>query len=133
MDQRTLRRPPFLSALCILTFAGSTISFFGCFLASAFFEETSRLIIKYSSWHSADTVSPVYFTTLMAMAAVSLAGAIRMWKLHRDGYFLYIFSRLVMLFLPVVWIGPEHLSVTNAIFSGLFIIGYTINLPSMRR
>jgi hypothetical protein len=125
-------RPPFLSALCILTFIGSVISFFGYFLVSVFFEEVSDMIIKYSSWHSTEVISPVYFTTLMALAAISLTGAIRMWKLHRDGYFLYMFSQIIILFLPTIWIGWQAFSVTNAIITGIFIIGYGINLKYLR-
>lgn len=125
-------RPPFLSALCILTFVGSGISFFGYFLVSLFFEEATNLIIEFSSWHSTEALSPVYFNTLMALSAISLTGAIRMWKLHRDGYFLYIISQMIILFLPVIWIGWQTFSVTNAIFTGIFITGYGINLKYLK-
>jgi H+/Cl- antiporter ClcA len=85
------RRPTLLSALCILTFIGSTIGFIGYFLAAIFFEQVSQLIVQYSSWHATNEVSPLYFTLLMVLYALSLAGAIRMWKLHRDGFFFYVF------------------------------------------
>jgi len=132
MEQKSKIRPPFLSALCILTFTGSGISFFGYFLVSLFFEEATSLIIEYSSWHSTEAISPVYFTTLMALSAISLTGAIRMWKLHRDGYYLYIFSQMTILFLPVIWISWHAFYVTNAIFTGIFIIGYGINLKYLK-
>lgn len=120
-------RSPFLSALCILTFTGSTIGFIGYFLASLFFDKTTELIIKFSSWHSANTISPLYFTILMAMFALSLTGAIRIWKLHRDGFYLYILSQLIILFLPVIWIDWNTFSVTNSIVTGVFIVGYGLN------
>lgn len=120
-------RPQLLSALCILTFIGSTIGFIGYFLASLFFEQVSEFIIEYSSWHSGEAVSPLYFTLLMALFAISLTGAIRMWKLHRDGFFLYVFAQLVLLFLPVLWINPQAFSETNAIFTAIFIAGYSIS------
>ena len=127
------KRPDFLSALCILTFMGSTITFIGYFLAAILFERVSELIIKYSSWHSTDVISPVYFTALMALSAISLTGTIRMWKLHRDGFYLYVFAQIVIVFLPVIWIGPYAFSVTNAIFSGLFILGYGLNFKWLRQ
>ncbi len=126
------KRPDFLSSLCILTFAGSTVTFIGYFLAAVLFEQVSELIIKYSSWNSTDTISPVYFTALMALSAISLTGAIRMWKLHRDGFFLYSFAQFLIIFLPVIWIGPYAFSATNMIFSGLFIFGYGMNFKRMR-
>lgn len=129
MEQKEKRnqRPPFLSALCLLTFMGSSIGFIGYFLAALFFEKTSELIVKYSSWHSTEAISPLYFTLLMALFALSLTGAIRMWKLHRDGFFLYIFAQLAILFIPVIWIDWQAFSTTNAIFTTVFVVGYGLN------
>ena len=127
MTNQLIKRPPFLSALCILTFIGSSIAFLGYFLASVFFEKITELIIQYSSWHSVEAISPLYFTLLMTFFALSLTGAIRMWKLHRDGFFLYVFSQLAVLFLPVIWIDLQAFSAMNAIFTTVFIIGYGLN------
>jgi len=88
LHRKSTQRPPFLSALCLLTFIGSSIGFIGYFLVALFFEKSSELIVKYSSWHSTEVILPLYFTLLMALFAFSLTGAIRMWKLHRDGFFL---------------------------------------------
>ena len=125
-------RPPLLSALCILTFAGSSIGFTGYFLAAVYFEEVSQFIIAYSSWHSTDGLTPYYFTILMALFALSLTGAIRMWKLHRDGFFIYSLSQLVILILPVIWLNWNALSATNTIFTVVFITGYGLNLRIMK-
>jgi len=127
MKNSDLKRPDFLSGLCILTFIGSSVTFIGYFLASLFFEEVSNLIVRYSSWHSTESISQVYFTVLMALYALSLVGAIRMWKLHKDGFFLYIFAQLIIVLLPAIWIGSHAFSVTNAIFTTVFIVGYSLN------
>ena len=121
---KSKQRSPLLSALCLLTFIGSSIGFIGYFLAALFFEKTSELIIKYSSWHSTEAISPFYFTLLMALFAISLTGAIRIWKLHRDGFFLYVFAQLAILFIPVIWIDWQAFSTTNAIFTTVFVAGY---------
>ncbi len=126
------KRPDLLSALCILTFLGSGFAFFGYFFASLFFDKASELIIKYSSWHSTDAISPLYFTTLMALYAVSLSGAIRLWKLHKDGFFIYSGAQIIILILPVVWINKDAFSVTNLIFTGIFILGYALNWKRLR-
>lgn len=124
-------RPSLLSALCILTFIGSTTGFIGYFLAAIFFEQLSQLIIQYSSWHTTASVSPLLFTLLMVFYALSLTGAIRMWKLHRDGFFLYTISQLAILFVPVIWINWDAFSFTNSIFITVFVIGYGLNLKKM--
>ena len=121
------KRPDLLSALCILTFIGSGIAFVGYFVASLFFEQTKNLIIEYSSWHNADVLKPVYFTLLMVFYALSLTGAIRMWKRHFDGFYLYVFAQLAILFTPVIWLNWLAFSATNAIFTFVFISGYALN------
>ncbi len=131
MNKHLNMRPPLLRALCIMTFAGSGIAFPGYFLASVFFEKFSDVVVKYSSWHSTDEISPLYFTILMVLYAVSLAGAVRMWKLHRDGYILYLIAQAGIIFMPVIWIGWQAFSVTNAVFTGVFVIGYGINWRSL--
>ncbi len=129
---KTAYRPALLSALCILTFIGSTIGFLGHFLASVFFEQATDIIITYSSWHTTESISPFYFTPLMVMFALSLIAAIRMWKLHRDGYYLYLISQLVILFIPVLWNTWNEFSAINAIFTTVFVVGYSINLKWLK-
>ncbi len=126
------KRPALLSALCILTFIGSTTGFIGYFLAAIFYEQVGMLVIQYSSWHSTEAISPIYFTLLMVFYALSLSGAIRMWKLHRDGFFLYTASQLAILFIPVIWINWQGFSYTNFIFILIFIAGYALNLKRMK-
>jgi hypothetical protein len=132
MNEIKPNRSNLLAALCILTFIGSTASFFIYFLAALFFEKASEWIVKYSNWHSAEVISPFYFTLFMALSAVSLAGAIRMWKLHRDGFFIYTIAQIILLFLPVIWIGWKSFSVTGAIFTAVFVAGYALSWVKLK-
>jgi hypothetical protein len=131
MNEIKTNRTAFLEALCILTFIGSGVSFLMYFLASLFFEKVSQIIIKYSNWHSVDAISPFYFTLFMALSAISLVGAIRMWKLHRDGFFVYTAAQIVLVFLPVIWIGWNSFSDSGAIFSLIFVLGYGLNWKNL--
>jgi hypothetical protein len=132
MDEKKTTRTSFLSALCILTFIGSTTSFLIYFLAALFFEKATDFIIKYSNWHSVEVISPFYFTLFMALSALSLVGAIRMWKLHRDGFIIYTIAQIILLFLPAIWIGWNSFSVTGAIFTAVFVAGYAMSLKRMK-
>lgn len=132
MNTEKNHRPNFLSALCILSFIGSGLGFIGYFLASVFFTKTTELIIEYSNWHSVESISPLYFTLFMALSAGSLIGAIRIWKFHRDGFYIYTIAQLSMLFLPVLWIGNNSFSVTGAIFTAIFIVGYALNFKWLK-
>jgi hypothetical protein len=68
----------------------------------------------------------------MTLFALSLSGAIRMWRQHTDGLFFYTISQIMILILPVIWIGWQGFSATNAIFTAVFLGGYTWNLPWLK-
>ena len=132
MDTNKIHRPAFLSGVCLLSFIGSGVAFIAYFLASLFFEQTSALIVKYSSWSNTNIISPLFFTLLMAFYAFSLVGAIRMWKLHKSGFYVYSSSQIIILFLPVVWMNWQAFSATNAIFTFIFIFAYFLNLKHLK-
>ena len=124
-------RPDFLSALCILTFIGSSFMFVVYLLASLFFERTSEIIVEYSAWHSTNDISSLYFTILMALSALSLTGAIRMWKFHRNGFFIYTAAQILLLLVPIFWTNSQALSTMNIIFTVIFIGGYALNWKAL--
>ncbi|MBK6284284.1 MAG: hypothetical protein IPF54_18070 [Draconibacterium sp.] len=121
MNEQKPTRTNLLSALCLLTFIGSTLSFFAYFLASLFFDKASDFIVKYSNWYSTEAISPFYFTIFMALSAVSLVG-----------FFIYLAAQMFILFLPVVWIGWNSLAATQVIFTAIFIGGYGLNWKYLR-
>lgn len=121
------KRPDLLTALCILSFIGSGFAFIAYFIFSLFYSKFSAIIIKYSSWHSTEAVSSLYFTVLMVFFALSLVGAIRIWKGYRTGLFIYVFAQILILFLPVLWINWQAFSSTNAIFTIVFSGGYFLH------
>lgn len=125
-------RPSFLSALCILTFIGSGLAFFIYLFASLFFKKASDFIIQYSSWNSTDDINPFYFILLLSGYIISFFGALKMWRLNKTGLFFYIFSQLAILFLPVIWLGWSALSMTNTIFTIIFISGYSVHYKYLK-
>ena len=126
------KRPPFLSALCVLTFIGSGTAFIGYFIAAAFFKQVGEFIVKYSSWNSVDEISPVYFIILMVLNAVSLIGAIRIWKFHKPGLYIYVAAQVAILFFPVIWLGWIGFSMTNMVFTLIFITGYLFHIKFLK-
>ena len=131
MTIKTSHRSNFLSALCILTFLGSGLSFLMYFFAALFFDEASEFIIKYSRWNSTEAISPLYFAIFTTLNTISLTGAIRIWKLHRDGFYFYVLAQLLLLFATAVWINFEAISISNVIFTTIFIVGYGLNFKKL--
>jgi hypothetical protein len=123
----TVHRSDFLSALCILTFIGSGFTFAIYLFASLFFERTLEIIEKYSDLYLTEKITPLYYTIFMTLSALSLVGAIRMWKLRRDGFFIYAASQILRLIMPIIWINIQAFSSVNLIFTLIFIGGYALN------
>jgi hypothetical protein len=56
----------------------------------------------------------------MAAFSVSLAGAIKLYRLQRAGLYFYLAAQAMIMFLPVFWLGSNSFSTTNAIFTLIF-------------
>ncbi|HCY40663.1 MAG TPA: hypothetical protein DHV48_04805 [Prolixibacteraceae bacterium] len=113
-------RPILFQSACIFSIAGSSIGFLSMLLATIFFETVSQKIESFTNITSTDQLSPLYFASLMAAFGVSLAGAIKLYRMQRAGLYFYLTAQIVILFLPVIWMGSNGFSVANTIFTFLF-------------
>ncbi len=77
-----------------------------------------------------EKLSPIYFALLMAAFSVSLAGAIKLYRMQRVGIYFYLTAQALILFLPVFWLGNNALSASNSVFtilfSGIYLAYYKI-------
>lgn len=114
------KRPILFQSACIFSIAGSSIGFLSMLLAAIFFNIVSEKIESFTNITTTDQLSPLYFVSLMAAFGVSLAGAIKLYRMQRPGLYFYLTAQIVILFLPVFWMGSNGFSVANAIFTVLF-------------
>jgi hypothetical protein len=124
------KKPIFYEAACIFSIIGSSIGFIMMFVATFFFDPVTEKIRLVTDLTSTEKLSPVYFALLMAAFSVSLAGAIKLYRMQRAGLYFYLTAQIIILFLPVFWLGKNGFSVTNAIFtlifSGVYLYHYRI-------
>ena len=118
-----------LTALCLLSFIGSGGGFLLYFLAALFFEKSVDVILKYSSLHSADPLSPVYFLLFALFFLISLTGVTLMWKMKKYGFYVYAAAQIIILAWPLLWLGKEAFSAVAMIFTVLFVVLYASRLP----
>jgi len=149
-------RPTLLAVLCILTFIGSGIGVLGNLVAMFFApfmdlfqpcmwddayshlgNDAGALIAK-----QALDMAQVVFENFLAISlskfilfALSLVGAIMMFKMKRIGFYLYTAAQVGFLFVAPIFIG-WNLFVSMALlfsgfFSALFIALYAVNLKHM--
>ena len=118
------KKPLIFEAACIFSIIGSSIGFITMFVATFFFNPVTEKIRQVTDLTATEKLSPVYFALLMAAFSVSLTGAIKLYRMQRAGLYFYLTAQIIILFLPVFWLGSNAFSVTNAIFTTLFSVVY---------
>lgn len=114
------KKPILFEGACIFSLAGSSIGVLYTLFATVFFKYATEKIMQFTNITATEHLSPLYFALLMAAFSLSLAGVIKLYRMQRTGIYFYIVAQAMILFLPVVWLGPNAFSFTNAIFALLF-------------
>jgi hypothetical protein len=117
-------RPRVLTALCLLSFIGSGGGFLLYLAASLFFDRAMEIVLKFSSMHTAEPLTPVYFLLFSLFFLISLLGVIRMWNRKRSGFYIYFGAQALILAWPLLWMGEAAFSAVALIFTGLFVAAY---------
>jgi len=117
-------RPVVYTSACILSFLGSGIAMIVFLSVSLFYNFFSGKITGITNELSMEGTSRLYFLLMAIAHGLSLTGIIALWKFRKNGFFLYIFAQCAIILLPVVFLGRNSLSSTNAIFTIVFLIVY---------
>ncbi len=113
-------KPLFFESACIFSIVGSSIGLICMFISSFFFRFITEKITSVTNITATEKLSPIYFAVLGAAFCISLVGAIKLYRLHRSGLYLYLSAQVLILFIPVLWLGSQAFSTTNAIFTATF-------------
>ncbi len=159
-EEKKIRRPDFLTVLCILTFIGSgwTVlsSIFSIFTAGTFNHNAqmerymntmedqgsnsfisglmnSSMEVLHATQEHAKTIALIQ----LLLALISLLGAIFMFWLKRSGFYFYTTAQVLMLFVLPAFVGFSFVTAAGmllgGVFTALFITLYAINLKYMIR
>lgn len=161
-ETNQLKRPTFLTVLCILTFIGSgwgvlsqlfSLLFTNLVDMSAQTEQFNAVMDNMESGAGTSFLSGILSSSQEVMQAtmmhaksiavislvlslLSLCGAILMFSLRRIGFYIYAVAQLLLLFVVPYFAGFSMIVVMGMIFSTLFtvvfIILYALNLKAMR-
>jgi len=147
------QRPVFLTVLCILSFIAAGLAIFGYIgafavigMASAAASAVgdglsaaasegmgSEASAAFSSAMAAATPSVglvwAYIIVGFATTLASLFGVIKMWKLQKQGFFIYTGAAVVSLVMGIIYSG---FGVVSLLFAVLFIVLYGLNLKHMK-
>jgi hypothetical protein len=130
-------RPVFLTVLCILSFIAAglgvlgyitAITVMGAVSAGASALEGAGAVMTQSMGPSAGLVW-AYVIVGFLTTIVGLFGVIKMWKLQKIGFFLYVGASVVSMIMGIVYSG---FGVMGVLFPVLFIVLYGLNLKHLK-
>ena len=128
----TKERPLLLASALTLSTAGNSLAVLSFWGSALFFSQTKELIGELTDIQNMEQLHPSLLTIWGALYLLSLVGVVKMWRWQKSGYFIYALSQLTIWLLPLIRIGTEALSVTQTIFTLIFISIYTAYLKSFK-
>lgn len=140
------KRPVFLTVLCILSFIAAglaalgyitVITLMGAVTAGASALEgmsgeagsAGAAMSEAMSHGPSAGLTWAYIGVGFVTMLVSLFGVIKMWKLQKVGYFIYVGASVVSMIMGIIYSG---FGVMGVIFPVLFIVLYGLNLKHMK-
>ena len=142
--QATPARPVFLTVLCILSFIAAGFAILGYVTVLTLMGAASSIASGSIEGMSAEANTAMaeamakvpsagltwaYLIVGFLTVIVSLFGVIKMWKLQKVGYFMYVGASVVSMIMGMVYSG---FGVMAIIFPVLFIALYGMNLKHMK-
>ncbi len=120
-------RPPLLTWLCIVS-ATVGISYIIMFIVLLSYSLTGNvpsslfpgIVMEYL--HTGYT----FVVTEIMLTAIGLTGVLLMWKMKKAGFYLYAVIKTILYFLPVLFIGNNHLHFPGLLTTSVMIVSYGI-------
>ena len=114
----------------LLSYIGSGSGVLLFLTAFVFYQKTNKIVTDLTNITAFQSISKSYLFIFGLLYVISFTGVVKMSKFLKTGYYLYIIAQLSLLFIPVFYIGINTFSVTNTIFTVLFITIYSATFLS---
>ena len=130
-------RPTLLTVLCILTFIGSGMNLFSSLVIAGFYDVFVEVAQEFSKKFNIPGIDllletkPLFFLVTALFYAGSLAGAILMMRLKKSGFHVYTIFQILLVLAPMYFMHLASPGFPEMLFSGLFILLYSMNLKFM--
>ncbi len=73
----------------------------------------------------------MFFVGMTVLYMLELLGGVRMWQLKASGFHCYTLARLLLLLVPVLFLGKDFLQLGDMMFAALFILAYWLILKHL--
>jgi len=139
----TAKRPVFLTVLCILSFIAAGLAIIGYITVIGLMGAATAVLstAEGASSEMGEAMSSVvssgpsagmtwaYLIVGFITVIVSLFGVIKMWKLQKIGFMLYVGATVVSMIMGIIYSG---FGIMGVIFPILFIVLYGLNLKHLK-
>ena len=140
-----IKRPTGLTVICILTFIFSGLSLISSLFYSVYYHYLPGLINNSPFTKSIEGIEGMadalkvltqaniwFFIFNTILYAVSLGGAIMMFRLKKVGFHFYTVAQILLLITPLIYLTGYKTDIANTFISGIFILIYATNLRIMK-
>ena len=130
------KRPTFLTVLCILSFIAAGFAIVGYVLLITAMGAVSSLAsgledLGGEATYTGPSVAMTWTYIIVGFVTVliSLFGVIKMWKLQKIGFYLYVAANVISIVMGIIYSG---FGVTSLVFPAVFIVLYGLNLKHLK-
>lgn len=122
-----------LHILLVLSFIGAGTSAFTYLITALFLPQLAATFEANPSMLPAEMYTMMerffevprpYYAACSLLYGLELAGAVLMWNLRRSGFHCYTIARLLLLLLPLLFLGAGYVGWGDLMFAALFIVLY---------
>ncbi len=141
-----MKRPAFLTVLCILTWVGSGLGLIGGIMslgASSTVSDLGALSGDSAVGAVADSIATMNYVNLICVI-LCILGSVMMWQMKKTGFYIYVLGELAPLVMSFIIVG-ELASMAGpfagmaaagafigALFPIAFVVMYAVNLKHMK-
>ena len=80
------------------------------------------------AWETMSSIPRLFFAAMALLGALSATGCILMWNLRRSGFHCYAIAQLLMLLLPLLFLGKAFMGIGDIMFTILFVTFYYLQM-----
>jgi hypothetical protein len=132
-----VNRPNLLMILCILTMVNGGLTLISSIFVGAFFEQFVSIATDFAEKFKIPGLEmitegqPLFFFVNAVLYAVSVAGAVLMWRLKKTGFHIYTIAQILLILAPMYFFHLPGPSIFDILLSGIFVLLYSTQLKVM--
>ena len=130
-----------LCILLVLSIIYGTMMFFSCFGMAVALPALDKIYSAHpelleelhatTAWERMASIPRPFYAAMALFGALSVTGCILMWNLRKSGYHCYAIAQLMMLVLPLLFLGKGFLGLGDVMFTALFLFVYYLQLKRL--